>query len=201
VKRNGERVGLFGGAFDPVHIGHLKVVESFLKSRLIDRVLLLPTAHPPHKNVSSSASFSHRLEMLALAFESYDRVEVSDLENRLPEPSYTLQTITHLQQQNSETDYFLCIGEDNLAAFHKWHHYGDILQRVPLVVAGRPDVEAPQKNQEILNRTIMIEHDEVEISSTTIRNAGKSGNLHKYVPENVIDYIQRHNLYSDTDNS
>lgn len=196
MKSSGTRVGIFGGAFDPVHKGHVEVVNSFLKSNLIDRLMILPTAESPHKETSGQASFQHRFEMLQLAFEDEKNVEISDLEQHLPKPSYTLQTIEYLQKKYPQNHYFLCIGEDNLASFHKWWKYEQILDKVTLIVAKRPGSEGAGQSDRILNRTIFIEHEEIELSSTDIREAKLSGDLRRYVPARVADYIHRHNLYS-----
>lgn len=193
----GLRIGLFGGAFDPVHIGHQRVAESFLKSNLIDELHVLPTAQSPHKENKRSTSFNHRSQMLKLAFSDYEHVVVNEIENSLPKPSYTLQTIEHLQNAYPENLYYLCIGEDNLASFHKWYKYKSILQKVTLIVAGRPGAEGNSQQTEILERSIFIDHEEIEISSTDIRNQKNPGEMDKAVPESVIDYIQRHNIYAD----
>lgn len=193
----GLRIGLFGGAFDPVHIGHQRVAESFLKSNLIDELHLIPTAYPPHKLKESRTSFLHRSQMLKIAFSGYDNVIVNEIENQLSKPSYTLQTVKHLQQTHPENIYFLCIGEDNLASFHEWYEYKSILQKVALIVAERPGSENSRARKEVLERSIIIDHKKVEISSTEIRNLA---NLHKVaeaVPESIIGYIQRHNLYAE----
>lgn len=134
--------------------------------------------------------------MLKLAFKSYDSVIISDLEAHLPKPSYTLQTIEHLQDENPENIYFLCIGEDNLESFHKWWKYEDILKKVTIIVARRPDAQSSEQKSEILERAIFVDHNEMEISSTEIREGVRIDNLIKYVPVPVADYIRSNNLYT-----
>ncbi|NBC66862.1 MAG: nicotinate (nicotinamide) nucleotide adenylyltransferase [Bacteroidetes bacterium] len=191
----GKRIGLFGGAFDPVHTGHVHVADSFLHSHVIDELLILPTPDPPHKNLGASTSFEHRFEMLQLAFRQKERVEVSTIEKNLPSPSYTLQTIEQLQNENPQNIYFLCIGEDNLASFHRWHRYRDILDKVTLLVVSRPGSDARTQDPEILEKTIVVDHDEVEVSSTKIRSKGQPGKIITDIPDEVADYINKHNLY------
>ena len=195
----GLRIGIFGGAFDPVHLGHKKIADSFLGSNIIDKLLILPTPASPHKESESQTEFSHRHEMLKLAFREYDRIDVSDLESHLPTPSYTLRTIEHLQEKNPLDTFFLCIGEDSLASFHTWWHYRDILSKVPLVVANRPGVDCSGISRDILERAIFVEHDQVDVSSTEIRKKARTGDgtLKALVPEAVAMYILKHNLYSD----
>lgn len=197
MTKPGLRIGLFGGAFDPVHIGHLRVAESFLKSHLIDELHLLPTAYPPHKKNKKSTPYHHRCRMLQIAFSGCENVVINEIENRLPKPSYTLQTLEYLQGRHPENLYFLCIGEDNLASFHKWHKYETIIQKVTLLVAARPDSDSSTQHQEILERAIFIDHSEIEISSTDIRNDEKLQMSDQAVPDSIIDYIQRHNLYAE----
>lgn len=195
----GQRIGIFGGAFDPVHHGHVKIARSFLDSNLIDRLLIIPTPESPHKDTSGQTPFEHRFQMLQLAFREVEQVDVSDIETRFPKPSYTLRTIRHLQDENPDTKYFLCIGEDSLASFHKWWEYEEILERVPLIVASRPGSDSSQQSQSILDRAIFVDHSDVDISSTEIRKKIRSGdsNLTDTVPEPVADYILSNNLYAD----
>lgn len=133
--------------------------------------------------------------MLQMAFTGYEHVVISDLENELPEPSYTLQTIEYLQKKNPDHIYFLCIGEDNLESFHKWHEYKKILEKVTLLVATRPGANSSDQQNNILERAIFIEHKELEISSTEIREGSKLQHLLNSVPGSVARYIKEHNLY------
>jgi len=199
VTSAGNRTGIFGGAFDPVHLGHLKIAESFLSSNLIDNLLVLPTHESPHKETDDQTGFSHRYEMLKLAFQGHRNVIVSDLETRLPSPSYTLRTIEYLQKTSPEQIYFLCIGEDSLSSFHKWWRYGEILRRVPLIVASRPGVDSSCVSDSVLESAIFVDHTEVDVSSTEIRKKARECDslLNTLVPENVAQYIFRHHLYTD----
>lgn len=193
----GLRIGLFGGAFDPVHEGHIKVAGSFLSSNLIDELHLLPTASPPHKELPNKTSFHHRSKMLHLAFSGSERVIINGIENSLSQPSYSLQTIEHLQTRYPSNTYFLCIGEDNLTSFHKWHKYREILDRVTLLVAARPGFESHQQDSEILENAVFVDHEEIEISSTDIRSADDPVSFEGEIPDAVLDYIRKHKLYSD----
>lgn len=177
----------------------MKIAESFLASNLIDRLLVLPTYISPHKKSDDQTPFSHRYEMLKLAFRDNERVVVSDLERHLPSPSYTLRTIEHLQKTNPGEVYFLCIGEDSLASFHKWWKYEEILERVPLIIASRPGVDSSDLSKTILERALFVEHTEVNVSSTQIRKKGSEGDsrLNTLVPDDVVHYIFKNNLYTD----
>jgi nicotinate-nucleotide adenylyltransferase len=189
----GNRVGIFGGSFDPVHNGHISVVKSFLKSGLIDEVLVLLTPNPPHKN-SEGADYEHRLKMLKLAFRGMDKVVVSDLERKLPSPSYTVQTIEYLQKKNPDTNYFYCLGEDSIKDFQTWHRYSEILEMVSILVAERPGFSSEGMDDEILERTIFVDHEPIDMSSTKVRNKEIEDRFSN-LPASVKKYIHDHNLY------
>jgi len=190
-----KRTGIFGGSFDPVHSGHLEVADSFLKSGLIDELLILPTPYPPHKKEKNQTPFHHRLKMLEIAFAGWDSVKISDLEANLPSPSYTLQTLRYLKKENPDTRFFLCLGEDNLKIFEKWYKSDEILKETVLIIAERPGFDSSGIPPKILERAVFVEHHPVDASSTRVRKAMKqSGDL---LPENVAEYIQKHGLYQE----
>lgn len=191
------RIGIFGGTFDPVHHGHLKIADSFLASNLLDELLVLPTPAPPHKTFKNRTPFSHRFEMLKIAFRHKQEVTVSDLENQLEAPSYTLRTIRHLQARHPSKKFFLCIGEDSLATFHEWWNYEELLQLAPLIVAARPGFKGKRQSDEILDRAIFVDHEQIDLSSTDIREkARKNGTVSsEIVPEAVAEYVSKHELY------
>lgn len=188
-----KRVGIFGGSFDPVHCGHVRIANSFLKSGLIGELLVLLSPYPPHKQDQNQTEFSHRLAMLRLAFEDMENVTISDLEHKLPKPSYTLQTIDHLQSSNPDTLFYLCLGQDSLKDFHKWHKYNEILEKVELLVAERPDVDHSEVDTRILEHTIFVDHKLYQVSSTKIRHS--SGEKEADLPNSVAHYIKENNLY------
>ncbi|MGF1670892.1 MAG: nicotinate (nicotinamide) nucleotide adenylyltransferase [Balneolaceae bacterium] len=189
-----DRVGIFGGSFDPVHNGHIAVIHSLLKSNLFDFVRVLLTPHPPHKRDIKQASYEHRFAMLELAVSDIQNVMVSKLETRLPQPSYSLQTIDYLQRTEPENLFFLCLGEDSIVSFRNWYKYEEILKKTTLVIAERPGFDKKMVDAEILEKSIFVEHNPVDISSTGIRNRNRS-DFQNEVPPNVAEYIQQHNLY------
>lgn len=187
--------GILGGTFDPVHTGHVKIAESFLESGVIDRLLILPAPAPPHKQNHKKTSFQDRLHMLRIAFQDIENVEVSDLEQQLSEPSYTIRTIEYLQEKFPDEKWFLCIGEDTLATFYKWYQYKEILNRVTLLVAERPGFDSSSIDPEILDKTIFVDHQPVDISSTEIRETVQIDGKNLQVPSGVIGYIKKNGLY------
>lgn len=189
-----QRIGILGGSFDPVHNGHLRIAESFLKSGLIETLLVIPSPNPPHKT-TLHVDFNNRLEMLRLAFLNWDSVEISELEAHLPAPAYSIQTIEYLQQKNPDNIYYLCLGEDSLTYFHTWHRYREIIQKVTLLIAERPGFESSSVDQELLENSIFVDHEPYELSSTEIRKAKIDSNELNWIPEPVWKYIEDHNLY------
>ena len=188
------RIGILGGSFDPVHNGHLRIAKSFLDSHLIEKLLIIPAPSPPHKN-DLRASFCHRIEMLKLAFQDWDGVEVSDLEEKLSAPSYSIQTIEYLQREHPNTLFYLCLGEDSLIHFHTWFRYKDIVERVTLLVAERPHFDSSIIDKELLEKTIFVDHKPINLSSTEIRKSKDDQNGTKSIPESVQEYMHTYKLY------
>ena len=188
-----KRTGIFGGSFDPVHTGHIRSASSFLKSGLIDDLLVLLTPDPPHKRDKDRPSYHHRLQMLRLAFAEIEGVTVSDIETTLPLPSYTLQTVHHLTCAYPDTIFYFCVGEDSLASFDTWYKYEEILKKVDLLAAERPGYSAENIPETIRESVIFVDHVPVDISSTRIRS--QSFKEIYDCPQTVIDYILTHRLY------
>lgn len=191
-----KRIGLFGGSFDPIHNGHLAAVNSFLDSGLVDEVWILLTPDPPHKTDRQLTKYEHRYEMLNLVFRNWDRVKISEVESKLPKPSYTLQSILYLKNEHPETLFYFCLGEDSLESFHKWHKYWDILNETALLVVERPGSDHKDVDPEILEKTIFLDHQSVDVSSTGIREEMKFV-LENNLPMEVQNYIQKHQLYTE----
>lgn len=189
------RAGIFGGTFDPVHSGHIEAVQSFLSSGLIDEIWVMLTPDPPHKrHKNNHTPYNHRLQMLKLAFQGINNVRISTIEKELPQPSYTLQTLSHLTKTYPDTRFFLCLGEDSVSSFHTWHRYRDILKDLSLLAVKRPGADVKEASEDVLDKTIFLEHKPVNISSTAIRQ--NESDLEQMVPDNVAAYIEEHQLYS-----
>lgn len=189
-----------GGTFDPVHNGHAAIAKSFLKSGYIDELWIILTPRPPHKPGEEVTAYHHRLEMLKLAFEDWDRVVLSEIERELPEPSYTIQTLEHLASAFPDYSFILCIGSDSLRQFREWHRWRDILDMCELLVARRPDAERVSTGyEEIEEKSHYISHEPVEISSTEIREmiSGNKKIPGGLLPEQVYRYIRNQNLYTN----
>lgn len=201
--RAGDRVALLGGTFDPIHLGHMEMIRSLYDSSIVDQVWILPAPTPPHKG-EEITPYHHRKEMLTRALDSFGLpARICEIERTLPEPSYTIQTLRALREREPNMRYFLSIGADSLANFQSWREYQALLKMVTLLVARRPGWDITPVAREILDRTILLNHNEVPVSSTDIRNhlSGKDAgeeDLTRWIPKPVHAYILEQNLYRNT---
>jgi nicotinate-nucleotide adenylyltransferase len=197
-----ERLGLFGGTFDPPHVGHL-ILASEAKWQLeLSRVLWTVTPDPPHKQDQPITSLEHRLAMVRLAIGDDPSFELSEVELSRPGPHYTVDTIKLLAQQNSEAEIVPILGGDSLNDLPTWHQPKELLYAAHWVgVMRRP---GEQTNLEALERELpgisskihYVDAPLLEIASREIRNRVATGKPFRYyLPETVYEYIERHHLY------
>jgi len=137
------RIGLFGGSFDPVHVGHLAMAEQALHQAGLDEVWFLPAAAAPHKTGKSQANFQSRLDMLQLATAGHHRLKTCAIEKDLPTPSYTINTIRALSTNHPGNQWYFILGGDMLADLPLWREPGQIVEMAGLVVMPRPGSTAP----------------------------------------------------------
>ena len=197
------KIGIMGGTFDPIHIGHLATAESVREIFALDEILFIPAARPPHKLARHVTDEIHRLAMTTLATRSNKFFRVSDIELKRTGLSYTLDTMDALHKQfGATTELFFIIGADSLADLSKWHEAKKLVARSHFIATTRPGVDVDFSATEKFFGTAASEHihrvttPAIEISSTEIRERVKSGRSIKYlVPEAVEDYILREGLY------
>ena len=187
-------VGVFGGSFDPIHLGHLLTTRLVYEKRNLDKVIFIPNNISPLKTDLTPTSSLHRMNMLKLAVESFPYFEVSDYEINKSGVSYTYDTLLELKKSYPKLE--LIIGYDNLLVFDKWHLPEKILELVTLVVMKRStDIEAETKNK-FFDSAIIIDTPTIEISATEIRKRVKEGLSIEYlVPKSVKEYISQNGLY------
>ena len=193
-------IGLFGGTFDPVHIGHLRTAVELRKVLNLSEMRLIPSACPPHRTQPDSSA-EHRLAMLQLALghglgpnTAEPKLIADDKELRREGLSYTMDTLTEVRAEvGTKTPLFLCIGMDSLIDLNQWHRWRELTSIAHIVVAARPGW------QEIpAGKILMMEMTLLPVSATGIRQALQRGESIRYlVPDQVIDYIRQHQLYSD----
>jgi nicotinate-nucleotide adenylyltransferase len=200
------RIGILGGTFDPIHLGHLEAATAARIRLSLDRVILVPSRTPPHRNIEPRASVYHRFAMTALAANSRDRLLVSDLELRRDGQSYTALTLDSLQAEGYKASqlYFI-IGADAFAEIEAWHDYPRVLSLSNFVVVPRRGLSFTQLNpipdpQSLVpgasTSVSFIEVQTPDVSSTEIRRrVASSEPIEALVPPAVAEHIRRHRLY------
>jgi nicotinate-nucleotide adenylyltransferase len=199
------RIGIFGGSFDPVHLGHLWIAEAATESLALDRLLWIPSATQPLKPDGPLAGNEQRLEMLRLAISGRFGHEVDDREIRRAGVSYSVDTIAELKQENFDADLFLIIGSDSLSSMRRWHQPERLLSQVTLSVVQRGGEEpidfsilqdlVDQDRIELFRRNV-IEMPVIEISSSGIRKrVGQGSSIRHLVPRAVEAYLQANHVY------
>lgn len=188
------KTGLFFGSYNPIHTGHLIIANYMANHTGLDEVWLVVSPHNPLKDKGGLSNMYDRLEMATLATEKTENIKVSDIEFSLPQPSYTIDTLTHLHERYPTKEFVLIMGADNLASFKKWKNYEVLLKNYQIYVYPRPgaDVSEWQNHPAITFTDTPL----MEISSTFIRKAVKEGkNVQFFLPDKVIDFIDSKGMY------
>ena len=211
------RLGIFGGTFDPVHLGHLRAAEEALDILGLDEMLFVPVAVPPHKPGWKILSFQSRWRMLQLALAGNSRFRLSDLEQRMPGKSYTVHSLKHLSKENPGAELFFLVGCDAFFEMDTWYEFKEIFKLAGIVVLCRPEccenevLQFVSKkvselyrivpgNREIrhpaLRSVYSLRNTRMDISSTRVRELAAEGRSVRYlVPDNVWSYIAENGLY------
>lgn len=209
-----KKIGILGGTFDPVHIGHLRSAIEVLESCELDEVRLIPGAVPPHR-ATPQVGAQQRLDMVRLAVEDVPRLSVDDRELRRQGPSWTIDTLLSLRAELAADDrlYFI-LGEDAFAGLNRWRRWQEILQHCHLLVLQRPQmpVELPDAVQALLaecgvadvtamqqsaGQIALIRQTPLAVSATAIRSLRADNRSIRFlVADPVADYIQQHGLYA-----
>lgn len=190
------KIGLYFGTFNPIHTGHLIIANHLVEFSDLDEVWLVVTPHNPHKQKNTLLNDYHRLEMVHLATEDYPKLKPSDIEFKLEQPNYTVNTLAHLEEKFPKHEFSLIMGEDNLNSFHKWKNYEVILERHNIYIY--PRITADNSKNQLANhqKVHKIDAPVVEISSTFIRNGIKEKkNIKPMLPEKVWEHIDRNLFY------
>ena len=198
-----ERIGIYGGTFNPPHIGHIQAARQAVSALDLGKVLLIPDRIAPHKAMpSNSATGEQRLEMLRIATEGSPKLEVSDIELRREGVSYTWQTVEQLKEQYPQAQLVLMMGSDMFLSFHTWKHPEKILENASLAVFYRGDKQEREKvhayREAMLRkgfRVELVENDVISISSTQMRRLLAFRCAGEFLPDGVLDYIRKFRLY------
>jgi len=188
-------IGLYFGTFNPIHVGHLIIANHMAEFSDLDLVWMVVTPHNPHKQKNTLLDDYHRLEMVHLATQDYPKIRPSDIEFKLPQPNYTVNTLAHLMEKFSQHQFSLIMGEDNLNSLHKWKNYEAILQYHHIYVY--PRLNSGEIDRQFINHPKIhrIGAPVIELSSTFIRDSIKlNKNITPMLPQKVWEYID-YNLF------
>jgi nicotinate-nucleotide adenylyltransferase len=220
-----KRIGLFGGTFNPIHLGHIQVIQEVKKGFGLDKIFIIPSALPPHKEPDGLVEAADRIEMIRLAFSNHPDFAVSDVELKRPGPSYTIDTVRHFKSILSEdSELFLIMGLDAFLEIDTWKSYKNLFLRIPFIVMsrsssgqgatvfGRKPIEDYLKSRisegyklsasqssyvhEEKQPVYILDVTPIDISSTKIRKFIKTGRpIKSLVPEIVEGFIKSKGLY------
>ena len=187
--------GLFFGSFNPIHIGHLIIANHMLEFGGLDEVWFIVSPQNPLKKQKGLLNDHHRLAMVNIAIEDNARFKASNIEFGLPKPSYTITTLTVLEEKYPDRDFVLIIGGDNLQTFDKWKNYEILLERYRLLVYPRPGSDGGKFRQH--PSVTWVDAPLMQISSTFIRDSIRMCKSVKYLlPEKVFDYLTEMHFYT-----
>lgn len=196
------RIGVYGGTFDPIHIGHLAIAEEVRYALALEQVIFVPALRQPLKDDAQGATPAQRLEMVRLACASNPAFIVSDHDFRRPPPSYTFDLLAALQAElDPDVDLFFIIGADAVRDLPRWYRAAEILDLVRLAVVNRPghrlDVAALEPYlPTIRSRCTLVEGPCLDVSSSDLRIRLATGRPTRYqIPDVVLAYIAQHTLY------
>ena len=194
-------ITIFGGTFNPIHIGHCEIIRELSANPLVDSLILIPTKIPPHKSSAFLASAEHRYKMCEIIANDYNNVTVSSIELYREGLSYTIDTVNSLIKLYPNRDIALTIGGDMLVSFSRWKDYLQLLKKCTLFVFKRTDVTDVEYTDAIKHLTdlgakiVEINKTITDISSTEIRNSLSLNKHCFYLDPRINDYIQNNNLY------
>lgn len=199
-----EKIGVFGGTFNPPHKGHLQAAEEVKNALGLDRVVFIPDAQPPHKDLpEDSPAPKRRLELVRAAVEGLPWAEVSDMELLRNGKSYTADTLRLLKEKHPEDTLYLITGSDMFLTLHSWYQPQDICRHAVIVGHHRRQKDSLEEfqtqkarlEQDFGAEVVLVENRVLEISSTKVRRLLILGGAEKYVPEPVLEIIRREGLY------
>ncbi len=189
------KTGLFFGSFNPVHIGHLAIANYFKSFSDLEEIWMVVSPHNPLKKKKSLLNQYDRLDMLNMALkEAPEGIHSCDIEFQLKQPSYTIDTLTYLKERHPTNEFAIIVGSDNLASFHKWKNYEEIIRQYQIYVYPRPGFD--MKPYENHPKFIPVDAPVMEISSSFIRNAiKKEKDIRCFLPKEIYHYILKMHFY------
>lgn len=202
-----KKIGILGGTFNPIHFGHLILGQSAKEEFALDQVLVMPTKNPAYKTISGKVTEQNRIDMINLAICDFPYFTFSDLELRRAGTTYTVDTLRELTQKNHDSKYYFIMGADSLYQIETWKDPDQILSMADILVATRNDSRSALDAQidyledKYNGKIYHLNSPSIEISSHQLRKRRKAGqSLHFFLPEQVIEYIERNDLYEGNGN-
>lgn len=193
------RIGIFGGSFDPIHIGHAIIAQHVIGCGAVDRLwFMVSPVNPLKVDKQRNVADTDRLRMVEMVSRPMEGVETSAFEFTMPKPSYTIDTLNALQAKFPDDEFYLVIGGDNWEVFGKWRNSEEILAKYHILVYPRlgHEVVIPE---DLRDRVQLVNAPIIELSSTQIRERLRRGDsVRYYVPDEVFNYINRNHLYNST---
>ncbi len=196
------RIGIYGGTFDPIHIGHLNLCRAMKEKLSLDEIIMIPTGTPPHK-AATATNAEYRLEMCRLAVRDFDlTAKVSDIEIRREGRSYTYLTVMQLLEEDKERELYLAMGADMFMSLESWYNFAELKKLVTFCAVQRDDVSTDELEKEaerlhsIGCRCVIISLPAINASSTEVRNRTASGKpIDDLVTASVAEFIRKKGLY------
>ena len=192
------RIGIFGGSFDPIHIGHAIIAQHIINSGVVDRLwFMVSPVNPLKAGREQHVADTDRLRMVEMVSRPMEGVETSAFEFTMPRPSYTIDTLNALQAKFPDDEFYLVTGGDNWQIFNKWRNSEEILAKYHLLIYPRLGYEVIIPD-DLKDRVTLVEAPIIELSSTEVRERLANGqSVRYYVPDEVLGYIERHHLYTN----
>jgi len=189
--------GLFFGSFDPIHNGHIEIVDFFINNKILNEVIFVVTPENPFKSGIKNHNFKKRYEAVEIATMDNPKIIISDIEFKLPSPNFTCDTLKFLRTEKPEIEYVFLMGSDLLEDFDEWKNYKDIINHHNLYVYPRVNKNSiPEKFKSNLNIKL-FDAPVMEVSSSLIREKHKNGeSIKDLVPLLVLKFIEKNNLYT-----
>ena len=187
------KIGILGGTFDPIHLGHLKIARTALRELKLDKIVFIPCSTPPHKPINAITPAEHRLKMVRLAIEGHRNYELSDYEISRGGTSFSAETLSDFKESHPDDEIYFIIGSDSYLELSTWKDNSRIPKLSTIAVVRRPSYDY----KGLAMGVVEIKMPPVNISSSRIRSALKQGGvITDFVPAKVASYISKHKLYA-----